>query len=402
MKIFNYAALRTDGDKYEKGQLEAASMKKAQAQLESQGLLVINLSPVQQNSWLDIFKFATISRLEKIYFTRHLQTFLEAGMTLDVAVKIVAEQVTNKKFKEILWDVHQKIVQGQTLSEALSQHGQYFSTYYIKLIKVGEESGRLDNILTHLLEHQEREYELLTRVRSAMIYPTIIMIAALAVVVFMMTFVVPNISKILLSYGTDLPLTTKILIAISNFFVLYGWFLAGFLALLLVVLRIVAKKPRGKWFFEALAMKLPIVRRIVVEYNVARFTRSLATPILSGISVDRSFQLTAEACQNSHYQKSMLEAAKLVQKGVPISEILQGYPDLYPPNVTRTIEIGEKTGKFDRMISRLTIFYEKSVFNTFDNLSSVLEPFLIVGIGLIVCFIAVSILTPIWKFADTV
>ena len=147
---------------------------------------------------------------------------------------------------------------------------------------------------------------------------------------------------------------------------------------------------------------MPIIKKIVLEYNIARFTRSVSAPLLSGISIDIALQLAADTCDNAHFKESIEKAVIIVRKGIPLSEVLVGYPKLYPPSVTRMIEIGEQTGKFDHMFKRLARFYETSVTNTLGNISSIIEPFLLNAIGLTVGFIAVSILTPIWKLVDTV
>lgn len=402
MAEYSYTAIREADSFYFKGKVSERGKKRAVAKLKADGLLIVQIKKEGTSFFKQEINLLGISRQDKIQFTRHLHVFIDAGIALDRAIKIAAEQMTNKKFKDLLWDIYENIVKGRTLSSSLANHKKYFSPYFINLIKLGEESGRLDEVLKQLLEQQEKDYELLTKVRGAMIYPAVILTAAVAVVVFMMTFVVPTISSVLLDYGGTLPLPTKILIATSDFFINYGLFLLPLVVLCIFLLRLAAKTPRGKAYYEKIIFKLPLVGQINREFNLARFTRSMSGPLISGVSIDKSLLLTADACQNSHYKKSLKEAIKLVRHGVPLSETLGAHPKLYPPNVRHMLEVGEKTGKFDYMFVKLASFYEKSVANTFANLSSVIEPFLIIFLGFVVAFIAVSILTPLWRFTDTI
>lgn len=403
MNTYTYSALAKD-DIYACGQIAARNEKKAAAKLEKEGFLVINVKKDENLlSWKNIIVFATISRQDKIYFTRHLQSFLESGIGLDQSLKIAAEQMANKKFKLIIYDLYERIVAGQRLSTSLEAHKKYFSGYFIGLIRVGEESGRLDNTLKHLLEQQEKEYDLISKIRSAVIYPSVIISVALLVVIFILTFVIPTIATVLTDYGGTLPLSTRILIKTSNLFLAYGIYLPFILIALIIFLRYLIKKTeKGKWYFESLIFKIGIINKINKEFNLARFTRAMTAPLSSAVSIDRSLELAADTTSNSHYRKSVKEGLRFVHKGIPVSEVLRGYPRLYPPTVTRMVEIGEKTGKMDHMFGRLAAFYEKSVSETFTNLSSVIEPLLMVAIGLIVAFVAVSVLTPIWRFAETI
>jgi len=402
MNSYIYTALLQSDNSYAKGQIRARSMKKAIANLEKDGFLVINIKQESRFNLRNFSIYSSISRLEKIYFTRHLYSFLDAGITIDQSIKIAGEQIDNKKFKEILRDVHEKIRNGQTLSSALGAHTKYFSKYFINLIRIGEESGNLDGILKHLLEQQEKEYELISKVRGAMIYPAIIVLAAFGIVIFMMTFVVPTITSVLTENGGTLPLPTRIIIAISNFLVNYGFYALGVLVIFIFLTARLARTKKGRWFFESIYFNMPYFNKIYIEYNIARFTRSMTAPLMSGLAVDKSLELAVETTHNLHYRASYEKGIEVVRKGVPLSEVLVGYPDLYTPNVVRMTEIGERTGKFDHMFMKLADFYERSVFNTFNNLSSIIEPVLLLAIGLMVGFIAVSILTPIWKFAETI
>ncbi len=401
MATFLYTAVNKE-NKYVKDAIESRSQKKAIATLEQAGFLVVNIKQEHNSQLSRVLQLSTIRRIDKIVFTRHLHTLLESGIALDQALKIAGEQSGNASLKKVLFDLYENVKKGEAFNVALSRHGKYFSPFFVNLIKVGEKSGTLDAVLLHLLEQQEQDYELLTKTRSAMIYPAIIIAAALAIVTLMMTFVVPTITELLVEYSVEIPLSTKILIFISSTLNTYGLFIA--LALLIAGLSLYfwVKKPQGKRVWDAVKLRIPVVKNIVKDFNLARITRSMSSLLKSGISLDEGLQLAASVCGNVYYQESLKASVLVVRKGVPLTEALHGYPALYPPMSTRMLEIGEKTGKLDHMFSRLAVFYEKSVLTTILNLSSIIEPVLLLVIGLGVGFVAVSILTPIWSFAQSI
>ena len=402
MAVFSYKAL-DKANNYTKSVIEARTQKRALLQLEKEGFLVVSIKQEKRHTFLDTeLVKQRVRRLDKILFTRHLHTLLESGIALDQALKISSEQSSNKTLKKILIELHQKVKKGQTLNSALRAYPKYFSPFFTNLIQVGEKSGTLEDVLMHLLEQQEQDYELITKTRGSMIYPAVIIAAAFLIVILMMTFVVPTITELLLEYSVDLPLTTRMLIFASQTLNTYGLLMLLALILTVVGLRQWVKKPSGKKHWDEFKLSLPILRNIVVEFNLARFARSMSSLLKSGMSIDEALDLTATVSGNVFYKDSIRSSIAFVRKGVPLTEVLHGYPKLYPPMTTRMIEIGQKTGKTDNMFTRLAIFYEKSVLNTIQNLSSIIEPVLLLLIGIGVGFIAVSILTPIWKFAETI
>lgn len=401
MAIFSYTAL-DEKNSYVRGSVQAKNIKKALLDLESQGFLIVSIDAVKESKFAKFLQISTVRRLDKILFTRHLHTLIESGIALDQALKISSDQATNPKLKSVLADLYEKVRKGQTLNVALSYHKKYFSDFYINLIKVGEASGTLDNVLEHLLEQQERDYELITKTRGAMIYPSVIIAAAILIVVLMMIFVIPSITGLLKEYDVDLPFTTKILIFVSDSINHYGILIAvAIIAMIFGIVRYI-KTPQGKAKWDLAKLKTPILKNIVKEFNLARFCRSMSALLQSGVSIDEALKLTATICGNVYYQESIMSSVKFVRKGIPLTEVLKGKKDLYPPITTRMLEVGEKTGKFDHMFTKLAIFYEKSVLNTINNLASVIEPLLLLAIGFGVGFVAVSILTPIWKFAQSI
>ncbi len=402
MKTFHYTALNA-ANTYVKGKVQARSTRRAMLQVEALQLLVITLKP-EVNARLAKYDqmLSRITRLDKIFFTSHLYTLLESGIALDHALRITSDQASNQKFKAILIDIYQHVQKGQSFNSALALYPQHFTGFYINLIRVGETSGNLVDVLFHLLEQQEKDYELLVKARGAMIYPSIIIAALFGIITVMMVFVIPSITALLLEYKVQLPLATRVLIWLSSFVVHWGWALLPVLLVLVWLLRRYLKTPAGQWYWDGFLLHVPKLRQIVIEFNLARFARATSSLLKSGVQIDQALLLAANVTNNSHYQKSIRKGVGFIQKGIPLAEVLRGYPDLYPPIANRMIDVGERTGRLDHMLTRLAQFYEKSVTNALGNISSIIEPVLLILIGLSVGFVAIAILTPIWKFSQTV
>ncbi len=399
--LFSYTALDSNNN-YIRGTISGKSAKRVLKDLAKQDLIVINIRQENKPWFSKLQTITTIRTLDKILFTRHLHTLLESGIVLDQAIKITEDQTNNQRFKQMLHEIHGRVRKGESLSNSLSKYPSFFSPFYINLINVGERSGTLDDVLAHLLEQQERDYELVTKTRGAMIYPGIIIAAAITIVTLMLTFVIPNITAILTEYNVELPLATKILIFISNTLLQYGLIVVALGIVWAYLIKQWFKTPKGKNFWHSFKLKIPVLKEVIKEFNLARFSRAMNALLKSGMSIDESLELAGSICGNVRYQQTIKSSIGLVRKGVPLTEVLKGYPEIYPPITVQMLEVGEKTGKSDHMFNKLANFYEKSVLNTINNLSSIIEPVLLLMIGLGVAFIAVSVLTPIWKFAQTI
>jgi type II secretory pathway component PulF len=302
MPRYHYTAI-SKKNIFTKDVLDAWSAKKAVQKLEKKGLLVVNIKREEKPRW-ERFNhlFDRVSRLDKIFLTRHLMTMLESGISLDQALHIASEQANNRRFRLVLQDLYKRVQKGEALHLALSHYPKYFSSFYINLIHVGETSGKLEQTLEYLLEQQERDYELLTKTRSAMMYPSIIIGALCIIVIFMMTFVVPRVTGVLTEYNVTLPLATRILIGLSRFLTTYGLYCIPGLVLLVYLFRRAIHTPRGKWYWDACLLKIPRFRTIFVELNCARLTRSMSAMMKSGIPIDKAVALASEVTSHSHYQ----------------------------------------------------------------------------------------------------
>lgn len=407
MATFSYTAL-TDQNDFRKGTVEARSVKAATLELERSGLFIVNLQRQAGRLSARLKEFfsrtilRTISAQDRIDFTRNLLVMLQSGIALDEAVRTTADQTTNRHLQKVLLDIHAQVQNGSTLNAALGRHDPYFSSFYRNFIKIGESSGKLDDVLAYLLEQQEKDAELRQRVRGAMLYPTVIVVALIIMVTFMILFVIPRVVGTLQQYGVGLPLTTRILIGVSSFLSQYYYIaFPGLIAIIVLFKRAILTR-RGKRLWDRVLLKIPYLSQLIIQINLARFTRAFAALLQSGIMLDKSLDFAADVPNNVYFKDAARQGIRLVRRGVPLTEVFNRHPRLYPPIMRRMCEVGERTGQVSDMIEKSAIYYEQSLERSLRNLSSIIEPLLLLTIGLIVGFVAVSILTPIWKFSDTI
>lgn len=402
MAVFQYTALDSH-DAFIKGDIEARSEKAAQEALEKDGYLVVNVKREARTSlWYRDVMFSSVSAQDRIFFTRNILTMIEAGISLDQALRTTADQISNQQFRQTMHLVHQQVEQGLPFYRALGMYPKFFGTFFVNMIKVGELSGKLDEVLGFLLEQQEKDYTLKMKAKSAMVYPGIIVCVLIVMVTLMLTFVIPQVSGVLASNGGRLPLPTRVLLNLSWFVIHYGWTLIIAVIAAVYLFRRSLKTPAGKLRWAKFLLRAPILSNIVRQFNLALIMRSLRSLIKSGVALDQALKLASSVTQNALFDQSLNRGVDLVRKGVPLAEVVKGYPRLYPPLTSRMIEVGEKTGKLDHMLGRLASFYEQSVENTLTSASSIIEPVLLVIVGLTVAFVAVSVMLPIWSFSQTI
>lgn len=342
-----------------------------------------------------------ISLKDKMMFTRNLQVMVGSGLTLPRSIESLAYQSRNKKFRKILLDVREEIVKGKNFSEALSKYPNVFSDLFQNMVKVGEESGTLEDILNILTRHMERDYEIRARVRGAMIYPAVIILAMISIGTLMLVMVVPKLAKTFKDLNIELPLSTKMLISFANF-ITERWYLLLFIILFFVIFfRFILKTKSGKKIFDGLILHTPIFSSLVKEINSAYTVRSLGSLISCGVPIVRSLEIISGIMGNIYYKKALLSAAEDVREGEKLSKSLKPYQNIYPFLVIEMIEVGEETGATAKILQKLATFFEGEVENATKNLTAIIEPFLMIAIGIAVGFFAVSMLQPIYSIMGT-
>jgi len=352
-------------------------------------------------------KFSPFSRLfggvpvdEKIIFSRNLSVMISAGVPLAKSLSVLRRQTRNKKFKAVIGSLGDEINKGNTLSEGMKKHPAVFSPLFTAMVKVGEETGKLSDSLELITDQLERDHTLRKKIKGAMMYPSIILAAMALISVLMLVYVVPTLVSTFKELGIKLPMSTRAVIALSNFFVNQT---AAFAA------AVVAAIFFGGWFFRSetgkkllniFALKFPLFSPLVKKINSARTARTLSSLIGSGVDVIEALSITKNVLQNHKYKKVLEQAEKDIQKGLPLSQSFKEAEELYPVLVGEMMAVGEETGKLSEMLLRIAVFYEEEVSETTKNMSAIIEPILMIFIGAAVGFFAISMIKPMYSMMN--
>jgi len=338
-----------------------------------------------------------VSGTDKLLFTRNLQVMVESGIPLPKSLEVLSEQTKNGKFKKVLLEIQKKIVEGKMLSETLEEYPKIFSDLFVNMIKVGEESGTLEDVLEQLTLQLERQHELKSKVVGALMYPAVIVFAMLGIGTLMLMVVVPQLAKVFEDLGVDLPLTTQLVINAGTITAERWYIIFPAIGFFMVVLFRLWKTKTGKRVVDTVNLKIPIFSGIIEKVNAALMTRTLSSLISAGIPIVRALEITSHVVGNVHFQDSLADAAKKVAKGAKISESLQDYRHIYPIVVIQMIAVGEETGETGKILAKLADFFEAEVTNVTKNLTSIIEPMLMLVIGAVVGFFAISMVQPMYS-----
>lgn len=339
--------------------------------------------------------------LDKIILIRNLSATIKAGLSLSESIDIILTDTTKPIVRKFLMEAQTGVLNGQPLSRAFENNSHYFSPIFVGMVRAGESSGMLDKSLTELSRHLNREYKMVKKVKAALTYPAILIVASIGIVIVMLTFVLPRLSKSFTQNNLELPLLTKILVWMSNALT-YSFVLdIAVVAALVGFVMYFRKTKTGKSFISFLMFKTPVVNNLVKKIVLVRFARTLGSLIGSALSISEALNLTAKAVGNHQYEEAILKAGDELKNGIPLSQALRNNPKLFPNFLTSLIAVGEKTGTLDTVLKNFSIFYEDDVNNALKDLTTYLEPLLLLFMGLIVGLIAVSILLPIYQMVGT-
>ena len=338
-----------------------------------------------------------ISVVEKMLFSRNLAVMLSAGLPISRALTALSRQTRNKKFKKVIADLEAEIQKGEPLSMAMDQHPEVFSALFAAMVRSGEKSGKLPESLNLISRQLEREMILKRRIKGALMYPMIIFAAMIGVGIVMMIFVVPTLVSVFTELNVELPLSTKIVIFTSSFLV-NNLFLASLTVFAVIVFVFWAlRAKRGKRLLDAVFLRLPFFSSLVKKINSSRTTRTLSSLIGAGVDIIEAFDVTKSVVGNHYYQEVLEKAKAEIQKGQPIAQVFLAAENLYPPLVGEMVAVGEETGELSNMLLRLADFYEEEVGETTKNLTTIIEPILMIFIGAVVGFFAVSMIQPMYS-----
>lgn len=396
MPDFTYTA-KTSSDSLQKGTVTAKNKATAIESLKQKGLHPLIIKPVAKTGVQMDIKLPgsnSVKAKELVVFTRQFATMISAGVPILRALSTLKEQTESAALKIALEQIASDVEGGSSLTEALSKHPKIFSEIYINMVNAGEEGGILDEILNRLAYQVEKDNSIKTKFKSAMIYPAVVSIVAVVAVIFLMVGVIPKLTAILVESGGELPPQTKLVILISDMLLTKWPIIIGVLATGLFLFRRWVKTSSGRRKFHKLLLKLPIFGKITLKVNVARFARTFSSLLGAGVSVNESLETTAGALSNVVIKEALLDASKKIRNGNTVADSL-AESNVLPGIIIQMTAVGEETGQLDSVLNKVASFYEEEVDAVIDSLASIIEPILIVSLGVVVGFIVASVLGPI-------
>lgn len=396
---FNYLARSPKGET-QSGTVEAPNQSAALKALQEHDLIVIRIKALEEISLLSrrMKIFERIRRKEVFIFFRELSILVGTDIPLVESLRVLGQQIGNHYFKEIISEVANDVDGGTSFSKALSKYPKAFSTFSVNLIKSGEVAGRLQECLNYLADYLEKEYYLISKIRGAMAYPAFILGAFLIVGIIVIVMVIPQLTSVLLEAGQELPWSTKIVIATSEFVRSWGWVVLLILIVVIFVIWRYNKTKQGKLVIDGVKLKLPVFGKILQKTYLARLSDNLSALVKGGVSIIQALNVSGQVIGNAVLQRIIWQARDEVKMGRSISAALERHEEI-PPLFHQMIKTGEKTGKLDVILSKLSSFYNREVDNVVSGLSQLIEPILIVCLGIGVCILVFSVFMPIYNLA---
>lgn len=399
MPLYKYKAIDTEG-RIVTGLVEADDENYAAELLQEKELTLTALKKKSSFDLNNITVFNVIKPKDIVVFSRQFSVLISANVALVHSLKLLVDQVKSPKLKQVIAEIAQDVDGGARLSDAFAKFPKVFSSFYVNVVKSGETSGKLDDVLSYLADELEKDFDMNAKIKGAMIYPAVVVTVLFIIGGIMMIFVVPKLTDIINSGGGELPLPTKILIATSDFLQAWWWLVVGGMVGGYVGLKHFISKPSGKLIFDNILLKLPIFGHLFKLIYMVRFTRSMNTLIVGGVSISRGLDITAEVVSNEVYKTLIQETKQAVEDGNSISSVFQESKEV-PTMVSQMMAIGEKTGRLDKILSKITDFYTREINNIIANLMTLMEPIIIIIIGVGVGLMVAAIILPMYQMADT-
>lgn len=398
MAIFQYTVKNEHGESI-RGRVEAQTKEQASAILRNRSLLVISIKPQSETPFASVNTLLFgIKEDEIVGFTRQLSTMVTAGLTLTESLHILQQQ-SKPAMEKMISALLREIEGGSTFAKALQSQGKVFSPVYIQLVRAGETAGMLDTVLARLADTMEKQREFGGKVKGALIYPVIVILAMIAVSFVMMVFVIPKLTQMYKELGAQLPFITQLLIDTSDFMAAYWW-----LIIILVVIGAIAFRgwhatPKGRRSFDRFLLKIPVLGILRQKVILTEFCRTMSLLLSAGISVLQALEILTDAQDNMLYRDALAVATDQVEKGVPLSQTISKY-DFFPPIVPQMIGVGEETGKVDEVLLKLSIYFESESEQAVRNLTAAFEPMIMIVLGLGVGVLVIAIIMPIYNITS--
>ena len=387
-----------------KGVIDAVSREEAGGLLGKN-----NITPIVISEEKDIFGklkgvdvLGHLSLSDKLMFCEEISTLINSGVPLAQSINIIKDQSTKGVVKKIMTSLLADIEGGKSLSDALAGQSKYFSPVFINMVRAGEASGTLDKALEELAIQTQKDHELVSKIKGALTYPVVILTAMIGAIIFLMVKVVPSISGLFNELDAKLPITTQMLIGLSNLMVHQGLLLGiGAVAVIVCLYFAFQKIESLKWGLHKAILKMPIIGKISLKFNLARFSRTLGTLLSSGVTVLEALEIVSHSTRNIVFSAEIEKVAEKVKNGAPVAEPLK-QSKIFPVMVSQMVSVGEETGNLDKMLIKIAEFHERQIENFTKNISSIIEPVIMLIVGVAVGFVVISIITPIYQATQSI
>ena len=395
-----YKAATKEG-KLSQGLLDAKDIGEAANYLRAKKLIPIQITRIDNQIWNNLPMIGGVKNSDLVLFTRQLSSMLSSGLTLMRSLEILKDQMQNANMSEIVTTIINDVEEGKTLAQAIEKHPKVFSPIYISIIRAGEQGGLLDKVLARLADNLEKQAKLRSTIKSALMYPIIVVVLMVAVMIVMMLFVMPQLSVLYQNLNVPLPLPTQIVMGISSV-------MTNFWPIVLIVFVLAAfgyrkwsKTPDGTLIVDTLLLKLPIFGNLISKSILAEFSRTLGLLVGTGTLVVQALVETAETTGNINYKNAIVAVSKQVEKGVTVGDAMAYYP-LFPSLLIQLVKIGEQTGKVDETLGKASEYFEREVNETVKTLTTAMEPFIMIILGIGVAFLIISVITPIYSLISSI
>lgn len=394
---------RTKEGKIETGTVEASTKESAALLLQKYGIFATSIKE-EQPIWSrlkDMPFFEHVSKKDLAIFSRQLAVLLQSRVPVVQSLKSLAVQTKKKSFKEKIVKISQLVEEGNSLSDSFGAYPEIFNIFYVSLVRTGEASGKISEALYYLSDHLEREADIAAQIRGAMIYPAFVIAVLFVVMLIIMFFVMPRVTDLLRETTSDPPLMTRLAINFYDFLFHYGWIIIVAFLSLIVFLIYYFSTPKGKQNYDKLILKIPFLNSFMKKIFLIRFAENISTLITAGLSINNALRITRDTVENIVYKKIIAETEQRVSEGEKISSVLVKYPDYAPPFVVQMIQVGEETGRLDRNLMEIVNFYNKEVKRAVEVFTAMLEPILIIFLGIVVALMAITVLEPLYGSLST-
>ncbi len=399
MPKYFYRATVLDGTVVD-GRVDAESIEQARSQLETEGLVIQYIREHKSSVWSQGISLH-VSVHDIAFFTKNFSVMMGAGLTV-VDSLIIAEAQANGRLKKILQSILQRVESGHSLADALAKHKRYFPGTYVDVIRNGELSGTLSDSMEKLSDRLESDLSLRRKIKAALVYPVIVIVAIILLTSILSIYVLPRLTRLFLSLDVELPASTRFLLWVSEFLVQYWILILIVLAVVIIAVRFLLIIPAMRKLWHRLLLHLPVIGDISRNVHLARFAGTLGSLLKSGVPIAESFDSVIHSASNEIYRDRLREALHHIERGGSLADFLEGHRRMFPATVTRMISVGERTGRLDDILIYLGKYYEVEVDSSTKQLSTTLEPIILIIIGAVVLFVGLSVITPIYQFTASV